>query len=105
MITRNWDIGAGYTSRSANIIILNANMFDHTRSRDVFEEFCVTVLHELLHFFQKGADETYTSGSEEEARHDLATYGLLGIGIPVHHWAFKVYPHLLTELQQPGVGK
>ena len=31
-------------------------------------------------------------------------YTLLGLGVPVHHWAFQKYPHLLDELGSESDG-
>ncbi len=63
-----------------------------------FEEFAVTILHELLHAFE-GVTADYSATSEAEAKHDLMTYALLGLGISRDHWAFKKYPHILADME------
>jgi len=73
------------------LVFLNSKTF--TGSTD---EFAVTVLHELLHFVNEPDDRDPTS--LEEARHDIACYGLLGIPISLNHWAFTKHPHLKNEL-------
>ena len=94
LITGNRKVGA-YTCKE--IIILNKGLFD--RPRVTFEEFCVTVLHELLHIFDEADAPDKVSDSEYEAKHDLATYGLLGVGVPMTHWAFAKYPSILQEIR------
>lgn len=98
--TRDSRIGVGYTS-SHNVwnqpfTILNAGMFD--RRIYSFEEFVITILHELFHAFES-ADADKTSDSEKEARHDLMCYALLGLDIPASHWAFQRYPEILAEIR------
>lgn len=61
-------------------------------------ELAVTILHELLHAVHESDDRD--PASLEEARHDLACYGLLGIPVPLSHWAFTKYPFLLDEIRR-----
>ena len=55
-------------------------------------EFCVTVLHELLHIVIGMV--TVDHESWYEAVHDLATYALLGLPVPSDHWAFHKFPQI-----------
>ena len=68
------------------------------------DEFKVTVLHELLHLVM-GVYGDGNPASLEEARHDLVCYGLLGVPVPIGHWAFTKYPQLLNEILLASGGK
>ena len=83
--------GYSVMSNDDPLIILNSKTF--TGSRD---EFTVTVLHELLHFLEESDDRD--PASLEEARHDLACYGILNVPVPIGHWAFTKYPQLYDEI-------
>jgi hypothetical protein len=74
-----------------HIVVLNSKTFSFTN-----DEFAVTILHELLHFLEKSDDRNPLS--LEEARHDLACYGLLGVRVPLDHWAWTEYPDLKDEI-------
>jgi hypothetical protein len=73
------------------LVILNSKII--TGSTD---EFAVTVLHELLHFVN--VLENHDPNSLEEAKGDLACYDLLGVPVPINHWAFTKFPHLKDKL-------
>ena len=95
LITKSPEVGA-YTAQQ--VVILNAGLIDCID----FEEFAVTIAHELLHIVEAKEDGMDLSAhSESEARHDLMVYALLGVGIPRSHWAFRKFPHLLQEIQEP----
>jgi hypothetical protein len=94
-VTNDSRIGVGYTSAhniwNQPLTILNARIFD--RRVCSFEEFAVTVLHELLHVFES-EDADKVSVSRKEALHDLACYALLRLSVPAEHWAFELFPDL-----------
>ncbi len=73
------------------IVIFNSKVITGS-----FDEFALTVLHELLHFIQPPGNGD--PSSIYEARHDIACYGFLGIPIRTDHWAFVKYPELLEQL-------
>jgi hypothetical protein len=74
------------------IVILNSKTFAGSA-----DDFTVTILHELLHLVL-GVYGDESPDSLEEARHDLACYGFLGVPVPLDHWAFTKYPQLLDEI-------
>ena len=80
---------SGWVDPSSPVIILSAKMFKPTYP---FNEFIVTVLHEVLHLIFKPGDED--SSSKDEALHDLGCYEILGIVVPENHWALQKFPEL-----------
>ena len=96
LVTDSKHVGA-YSAqiKDDHMVILNANVITWTR-----DELAVTILHELLHAVFVSDDRD--PASEEEARHDLACYGLLGFSVSTDHWAFIKFPHLMDELVSGG---
>jgi hypothetical protein len=63
--------------RTIPVVYLNRYLYEGAS----FEEFAITVLHELMHHTDGLQDEPNTS-SIEEARHDLECYRRLGVALP-----------------------
>ncbi len=90
----------GWLDNKIPVVFLNVKQF---KERLVpLEEFAVTILHELLHVLEHdtASDDAKHPTSLDEAKHDLCTYGLLGLGIPADHWAFRKYPELLELTEE-----
>jgi hypothetical protein len=98
IVTEHRSIGA-YTQQteSGAIVILNKRLF--SSSVVPFDDFCVTICHELIHVIEE-QDPSFDPMSEREARHDFLTYSLLGLEIRSDHWGSKKYPHILEEFRR-----
>jgi hypothetical protein len=78
------------------VVYLNRILFE----RMSFNEFAVTVLHELMHVIETPPESGTNDSSVDEARHDFECYRILNVEVPVTHWVLKEYPGLIDEFPE-----
>ena len=83
----------------ASIPVVYMNRQIYMQMHCTFQEFAVTVLHEVLHHMVGlNADgQLPDDSSTEEARHDLQCYTLLDVPILSESWILEEHPELIKE--------